>query len=134
MSGADLEPGDPRSRERWTLGALFEALLGLVLERLARRVAELLWERLQGEWYDQDHLPVGVTRRVYLEAAARQAFPARKIGRQVVTRREELHAWMDAHMIAAREKGAPVADGAADDRDEDKEYERFLQEQRLARR
>lgn len=64
------------------------------LEDLAERVAQKLLAVQPADTYDQDHLPTGITRRNYLDAVARGAFPAAKVGRKIVTKREVLDAWM----------------------------------------
>ncbi len=80
-------------------------------EAIARRVAELLREDDQ---YDQDHLPTGLTRRVYLDAARRGAFPATKVGRKVVAKRSDVDTWMQSKPVRSRPRRASIAQDEID--------------------
>lgn len=71
------------------------------LDELAERVAA----RLRAEEdVDQDHLPTGITRRVFLDAARSGAFPTRKVGRKVTCRRADLDAWVRSRPSATSTK------------------------------
>lgn len=77
------------------------------LEQLATLIARKLLSEQHTDLCDQDNLPTGITRRVYLEAARKGAFKTRKVGRRVVATREALDAWMRARPSAHRPKDAP---------------------------
>lgn len=85
------------------------------LEQLATLVVQKLQAHQSDDTYDQDRLPTGLSRRVYLEAARAGAFPTRRMGRKVVCTREALDAW-----IAARSAKKPKEPkGSKSTKDED---------------
>lgn len=67
------------------------------LEQLAELVVRKLLASQRSDTYDQDHLPVGITRRAYLEAARRGAFHVAKVGKKLITQREVLDQWIASH-------------------------------------
>ncbi len=81
------------------------------LDELAERVAR----KLRGaELIDQDSLPTGVTRRVYLNAGRSGALKTRRVGRRIVCTRGDLEAWLATRPPTLRKK-APGAPETAED-------------------
>lgn len=66
-------------------------------------VARLTQASLPPETYDQDTLPPGISRRVYLEAARAGDVTTSKIGRRVIVTRNDLDRWLEARRQKPRE-------------------------------
>lgn len=84
----------------------------LQVELTAAQLDELVTRivaRLQApvaETYDQHHLPRGLSRRVYLEAARAGSFPVTRVGRTVFCARKDLDAWLAARAAKAAARAA----------------------------
>lgn len=93
-------------------GALRITLAEEQLRELADLVvARLTQAALPPETYDQDTLPPGIPRRVYLEAARAGAVVTSKIGRRVIVTRADLDGWLEARrQKVARSPSTPAND------------------------
>lgn len=84
------------------------------LDALAELVARKLLASTPGDAYDQEHLPPGMTRRTFLDAARAGRFPTRKVGRKVVASKADVDAWRatlpSAHTVAGEKRVAPDND------------------------
>lgn len=74
-------------------------------------VARLMQTALPPETYDQDTLPPGISRRVYLEASRAGEVTTSKIGRRVIATRSDLDRWMEARRTKPRTPAAPPTSG-----------------------
>jgi hypothetical protein len=82
-AGKPLDPVD--------IVQIVQALVSLAAEHIAERVVERLGGDL--EFYDGDNNPIG-TRRQFNAACRAAKFPAMKIGKRWVARREDVHKFL----------------------------------------
>jgi len=87
--------------------------LDALLDALAERVAEHLAQRTSAgpAYYTSEDNPLG-SRRAFLDAAGRGAFPSFKAGRRVLAKREDVHAWIESR---GRKRGAQRDADASDE-------------------
>lgn len=76
------------------------------LDELASKVVERILTTTPSDAYDQEHLPTGVSRRVYLDAARASAFASQKVGKKVISKRADVDAWIASRPSARRAKEA----------------------------
>lgn len=69
-----------------------EALLDALAERIAARLSR---QPSPVAYFTSDDNPLG-SKRAFLDAAARGAFPSFKAGRRVFAKREDVHAWIES--------------------------------------
>ena len=93
-STSDKPPlsGVPCPRCAAVLG--FGEILTAFLDRFAVPLAARLAEHRAPPPYSQDNPPPGMTRRSYLDAAARRDFPTSKAGRTVLCERSDFEAYL----------------------------------------
>ncbi len=85
-------------------------LLDFIADHLADRIVARL-STTTGDYYDQDTLPAGLTRKAYLRAARLGEFPSFKVNRRVIVRRLNLEQWISRHAVTPR----PIADEGQDE-------------------
>ena len=73
---------------RFDLEALLDALAERIAARLSRQPSTVAY-------YTSEDNPLG-SKRAFLDAAARGAFPSFKAGRRVLAKREDVHAWIES--------------------------------------
>ncbi len=70
------------------LDSLLDALAERIAERLSRQTSPVAY-------FTSEDNPLG-SKRAFLDAAARGAFPSFKAGRRVLAKREDVHAWIES--------------------------------------
>lgn len=85
------------------------------LDELASKVVQRILTAAPNDAYDQDHLPMGLSRRVYLDAARAGAFDSQKVGKKVIAKRADVDAWIASRPSARRAKEASSGSSLDDD-------------------
>lgn len=108
MSNRSLATSSSLQRLLKLLPDALSELFEFVTDRVADKVVERL-SSTAGDYYDQDNLPAGLSRRAYLRAARQGEFPSSKVKRRVITKRRDLDAWIARHLVE------PKADAHAEE-------------------
>jgi hypothetical protein len=94
----------PRRQQRLVdLDALLDELADRVAERLTQRIGKDIPTASGSEYYSANNSPLG-SRRAFLDAARRGAFPSFKAGRSVLAKREDVHRWIESRPRTHQER------------------------------
>jgi len=93
-----------------TTSSLFD--LDKLIDEVVQRIVDRLSKQTSTTtYYTSEDNPLG-SKRAFLDAAARGAFPSFKAGRRVLAKREDVHAWIESRK---RTRAANDTDDTSDE-------------------